>query len=590
MGGQEGWIGNYVFSNEGTCVIQTSSPTPLYPSFLYTPMNDYSGSLTITFIAKALPTYWYVVNDEGEEVRQRFTGSSIDVAISNASNRRMEIVGGVAYELASVRLYEEQGWCKVKIEVDNLSAYNDSFISFSTSEIVEIDNIEVTSSVDNFIAAPVIESVTDVTQTSFTVNFQPVRKAYNYYLYLYTLKGYDEETGEPIFLPMFDPDTMAMLSEFDISLEEYVEMMGGMNSPYTFYGDIDQGKPTTFTYTELDPETQYYYAVRAHYMYQFSDYDIIPMNQIAAPIVGEATDITTDSFTANWSQIMKADTYEVNLYGVNNVSEDTDNFIIFEENFDKVGNHTEATDIYYPDVVSPESGLTMDDLTSTPGWETEIEHALLVNGMLGLDDYNYWLYTPDLYVAGDDKIVVSLRAQFTNDDPTFYIKFAGKLYEVPVSGDVFESEFELPTNGLDISKLQITGPDYDIIFIDYIKISQSLKKGDLTYTYMGKEVTEDTSAFFTGLDANRFDFYGYAVQAIKGEGSTAIYSQPSERMIVDIKNGESFTGVTAIDIISNGEVKEVERYGIDGRKLNAPSKGLNIIRMSDGSIRKVFVK
>ncbi len=108
MGDQEGWIGSYVFSNDGSCVIQTSSPTPLYPSFLNTPKNDYSGSLTITFIAKALPTYWYVLNEDDEEVRQRFTGSSIDVAISNNSNRRMEIVGGKDYELASVRLYENK--------------------------------------------------------------------------------------------------------------------------------------------------------------------------------------------------------------------------------------------------------------------------------------------------------------------------------------------------------------------------------------------------------------------------------------------------------------------------------------------------
>ncbi|MBQ9667196.1 MAG: hypothetical protein IJV45_00400 [Prevotella sp.] len=33
-----------------------------------------------------------------------------------------------------------------------------------------------------------------------------------------------------------------------------------------------------------------------------------------------------------------------------------------------------------------------------------------------------------------------------------------------------------------------------------------------------------------------------------------------------------------------------ERYGLDGRQLTAPQKGLNIIRMSDGSVRKVMVK
>lgn len=220
----------------------------------------------------------------------------------------------------------------------------------------------------------------------------------------------------------------------------------------------------------------------------------------------------------------------------------------------------------------------------------KLNHLLLVEGMLGLDDYNYWLYTPDLYVAGDDKIIVSIRAEFISDDPIFYVKFAGTEYQVPVKGNVFEGEIELPTKGMDISRLQISGPDYDMIFIDYVMISQSLKKGDLTYTYMGTEATEGTSFSFAGLDADRFDLYGYAVQAVKGEGEAAIYSEPSGRMIVDLKNGESFTSITAIDEVSAGEVVEVERYGIDGKKLNAPAKGLNIIRMSDGSVRKVMVK
>lgn len=393
---------------------------------------------------------------------------------------------------------------------------------------------------------------------------------------------------------MFDPSTMAMLSEYGIPLEEYVDMMGGPSSPYTFYGDIDQGKPTSFTYTDLDPETQYYYAVRSHYMYQFSDYEIIPMNQIAAPIAEEATEISADSFTANWISIKKADRYEVNIYGVNEVAEDTDDFIIFEENFDKVGNFTDSTDIYYPDVVDPESGLTMDDLTSTPGWETEIGHTLLVDGMLGVDDYNYWLYTPDLYVAGDDKIVVYLKAYFISDDSSFYIKFAGKTYEVPVSGNIFDGQFVVPTNGLDVSRLQITGPDYEEIFIDRIEISQSLKKGDFTYWYMGREITTDTSARFSGLDVALFDFYGYAVQAIKGEGNNTNYSQPSERMIVDLKNGGSFTGVTSIDNITDmnpENVAEIEAiYNATGQKVDAFTKGINIVRYSNGVTKKVMIK
>ena len=39
-----------------------------------------------------------------------------------------------------------------------------------------------------------------------------------------------------------------------------------------------------------------------------------------------------------------------------------------------------------------------------------------------------------------------------------------------------------------------------------------------------------------------------------------------------------------------GEAKEVVRYDLNGRRLDAPQRGLNILRMSDGTVRKVMVK
>ncbi len=37
-------------------------------------------------------------------------------------------------------------------------------------------------------------------------------------------------------------------------------------------------------------------------------------------------------------------------------------------------------------------------------------------------------------------------------------------------------------------------------------------------------------------------------------------------------------------------LSEAARYGIDGRRLGAPAKGLNIVRLSDGSVRIVIVR
>ena len=57
-----------------------------------------------------------------------------------------------------------------------------------------------------------------------------------------------------------------------------------------------------------------------------------------------------------------------------------------------------------------------------------------------------------------------------------------------------------------------------------------------------------------------------------------------------VKLGESGTvGISGVE--TNGEdVKEVGRYSLDGAKISAPVKGINIIKMSDGTTRKVIVK
>ena len=49
------------------------------------------------------------------------------------------------------------------------------------------------------------------------------------------------------------------------------------------------------------------------------------------------------------------------------------------------------------------------------------------------------------------------------------------------------------------------------------------------------------------------------------------------------------TGITA-NKWNNVELREVARFSADGKRISAPQKGLNIIRMSDGSTRKVVVK
>ena len=48
------------------------------------------------------------------------------------------------------------------------------------------------------------------------------------------------------------------------------------------------------------------------------------------------------------------------------------------------------------------------------------------------------------------------------------------------------------------------------------------------------------------------------------------------------------TGIDKVAISTNA--KEVSRYSANGQRLSAPAKGLNIVKYSDGSVKKVVVE
>lgn len=58
--------------------------------------------------------------------------------------------------------------------------------------------------------------------------------------------------------------------------------------------------------------------------------------------------------------------------------------------------------------------------------------------------------------------------------------------------------------------------------------------------------------------------------------------------VIDI--GSEAAGVKAVKVADGEAAVEVARYGINGTRLAAPVKGVNIVKMSDGTVKKVFVK
>ena len=49
-------------------------------------------------------------------------------------------------------------------------------------------------------------------------------------------------------------------------------------------------------------------------------------------------------------------------------------------------------------------------------------------------------------------------------------------------------------------------------------------------------------------------------------------------------------GSTGIEVVKANDATEVARYTVDGRAISAPEAGVNIVKMSDGTVKKVLVK
>ncbi|MDE5773884.1 MAG: hypothetical protein K2H86_05455 [Muribaculaceae bacterium] len=586
MGGQEGWRGTNVFSNSGSCVIQTFGIGAEDPCYLDTPYNDYSGTLSISFLAKALPTYGFSYNEDGEEVTSRYTGSSIVVGVFDKNERPIQIVDGNNYSLCDVRLYPDQGWCEIKIEVDNLSAYNDSFLRFSTFETVDIDDIKVTSSADSFIAPPVVKNVTGVTEDSFTINWEPVRKAFNYYVYLYSLEGYDDE-GQPILLPVLSPDKKEMAELYGMTVEEFYQMYledWDINDPYDFYAYVEG---TSFTFSDLDSEKQYCYAVRSHYVSTFSDLVVYEQTVLPTPQTLDATEIGKDCFTAEWKPVSNADYYYVTLCGVETATEANDEYYILEDGFDKSGDLAQAS-IDSPEEIAPEA---INDYTDMPGW-TVIGIPLVADGHIGVRYYYGGIISPELYLKGADTVTV--HAVIESNSPNSYAFYLASSATTEwvlcefVDGR-WEGDVTFETGGAEWGNIQVIDIDGSDIFIDYMAVTRNVNKGDRIYTYQDAAYAMNTTSMrFEDLNTDMFSTFGYNVIAVQDTGEAQPRTSARSRMqIVDLANGS-----TAVDNMA-GASKDVEItdiYTVSGEKVSQPVKGINIIRYSDGSTKKITVR
>lgn len=80
--------------------------------------------------------------------------------------------------------------------------------------------------------------------------------------------------------------------------------------------------------------------------------------------------------------------------------------------------------------------------------------------------------------------------------------------------------------------------------------------------------------------------YANRAYIVMSEVPTYDPSQPHAKAILRVPIDDSSTG---IEEVAGSEAQPMEYHSVNGTKLSAPQKGLNIVKMNDGSTQKVFI-
>lgn len=99
--------------------------------------------------------------------------------------------------------------------------------------------------------------------------------------------------------------------------------------------------------------------------------------------------------------------------------------------------------------------------------------------------------------------------------------------------------------------------------------------------YVGWQIPIPAGDFFKGCDISKCTLY-VPLGTKQAYAETEVWRDYGEIKEYDV------SGVDKVD--NNSETMEVSRYSLDGQRLASPTKGINIVKYSDGSIKKEIVE
>lgn len=258
-----------------------------------------------------------------------------------------------------------------------------------------------------------------------------------------------------------------------------------------------------FEVNGLDPDTDYTYSVKSvNSEFTSAASDEQEVYAVSIPTALPATNITANSYTANWTSHKKVDFYRVDQLQQTVIDKDTKDYVMLDEDFSKVTSSFTEADLlegFYDEGERTSGYMPLDDITKIAGWKAS--STVRVNGWLGGNEAKQGsgtiagaIVTPTIDLSHNEGACnISLRVWGSEGD---WLIIQGSnpaslaTIEFPKGGGIVEKTITMP---LCTSKEQLTfySNNYKVFLIDYIKITQDVKAGDKVTTITGSVLTED---------------------------------------------------------------------------------------------------
>lgn len=697
------WEGHDVFAGKnGTIILQCYNPQ--VGAFLNTPTGDYSGDIIVTVRCRWAKTFIGYPNDIGYATTN---GSALSLEVRmngyDSFDWAKTDIGSRAVMETGV-MYEQDGWQEVSFKFHNESANAKGYLSFFTTDAIEIDWIKVEDE-NTYLACTENIETADFTGDGFTVNWDKVRRAYSYFIDLYKMeytaeRGLDDiynfESNElPVWLScqnfqlvenegaegskclimpddetsletvnqganlekfsakvkfrLNDPESLISLC-FDVYGEEgwkrytsidcdgwwtepdiyyQVDFEGtyfsgkysairmlaeGTNEnnqvfiddvavytkrpyrlervydedislecependdfPYNYY---DITKDNRYSFKGLEPETEYWYRIRSQRGAEFAIGDKIHAFGVATPEVLPPTNVTKDSYSANWKDVPKAQKYYVTNYTVNVIEQEDEEYSFISDGFSGCEG---SSDLSAMTPIDNTDECYLDQYTDCKGWRGKNNY--IGANMIGCSDKtDSYIISPVMMLNPErGNAIVYIEAEGTPEDALLIRTLKGRS-----SGHTSFDENGLIKGWFEISPIkgeQVRFASYDNLSfaLKSCDIVQRVKPGDIVFRFNCMNETEAGigSCTFNNLQPTPYAYDVMASYVLDGETA---YSAPGATEYVGIN-------ISGIEVPANDGAFEVARWSIDGFRVDKNYKGIVVVKMSDGRFQKIISK